>query len=404
MANITVHSGGLQYKYIEGKADKNERGVYPLIHTSERFADRLESPSDHIQQEDLEQLAHDPSIPFAMLEGKTVFVTGATGLLGSQVVKALACSNRVLGTGIQIVAFVRSVQKAKQVFGDLLERGDVQLVTGDISKPPVYEGSVDYIIHGASATSSKYFVSHPVETILTAVNGTHHILAFAKEKQAAGVLYLSSLEVYGTPAEDAGMIEESYSGYIDPLSVRSSYSEGKRMAECLCASFVSEYGVPVKMARLSQTFGAGVDYDDGRVFAEFARCAMEKKDIVLHTEGKTVRSYCYTKDAVAAMLFILLKGEAGAAYNVTNMQTRISIADMAQLVCDTFPESGIRTTFDTPKDVASFGYNPQMVIALDASKLAALGWKPTVGLREMFVRMAASMRAGRPGDGGGPAS
>lgn len=167
------------------------------------------------------------------------------------------------------------------------------------------------------------------------------------------------------------------------------------MVECLCASYASEYGVPVKIARLSQTFGAGVEYEDGRVFAEFARCALEKKNIVLHTKGQTVRSYCYTKDAVAAMLLILAKGESAAAYNVTNMDTRISIADMAQLVCDTFPQAGIQVTFDMPDDVAAFGYNPEMVIALDSGRLMELGWKPTTDLREMFIRLAKSMSGSR---------
>lgn len=351
-----------------------------------------ESPMDAILQEDLEQLVQDTSVPFDMLKNKTVFVTGATGLLGSQIVKALACANRMKDTGIRILTMVRSQEKAKKVFGSLLERGDVQLVTADVNDEIICEESVDYIVHGASATSSRYFVSNPVETIMTAVNGTVHVLEFARLKQVKGFLYLSSLEVYGTPASDAGMIDESYSGYIDPLAVRSSYSEGKRMVECICAAYVSQYGVPVRIARLSQTFGAGVEYDDGRVFAEFARCAIEKKNIVLHTAGKTERSYCYTKDAAAAMLLILLKGEDGTAYNVTNMNTRISIANMAQLVCDIFQESGIHVTFDMPKDVASFGYNPEMVIALDAGRLLALGWKPTVNLGEMFQRLAASMK------------
>ena len=352
----------------------------------------LESPQDAVLQEDLEQLLQDGMVPFELLKNKTVFVTGATGLLGSQIIKALLCSNRVLGTNTRIFALVRSEQKAGQVFGGLLSRGDLQLVYGDVSKVPECAHDIDYVIHGASATSSRYFVTNPVETILTAVNGTANMLAFAKQKQAKGFLYLSSLEVYGTPSQDAGLIAESYSGYIDPLKVRSSYSEGKRMVECLCASYTAEYDVPVNIARLSQTFGAGVTYDDGRVFAEFARCALEKKDIVLHTKGQTVRSYCYTKDAVAAMLLILLKGEPGGAYNVTNMDTKISIADMAQLVCDTFDKAGIQVTFDMPDDVESFGYNPEMVIALDSTKLASLGWKPTVGLKEMFTRLAASMK------------
>ena len=96
------------------------------------------------------------------------------------------------------------------------------------------------------------------------------------------MVYLSSLEVYGTPDGTKEFITESDYGYIDPLQARSSYSEGKRMVECLCKAYQEEYGVPVRVARLSQTFGTGVAYDDGRVFAEFARCAMEKKDIVLH--------------------------------------------------------------------------------------------------------------------------
>ncbi len=356
--------------------------------------DSYESPQNKILQEDLEMLVHDQAALFEKLREKTVFITGATGLLGSQAVKAIACANRILSTKTKILAFVRSKHKAEEVFGDLLNREEVHLIFGEVNAAETmicdsYE--IDYLIHGASATSSQYFVSHPVETIQTAVAGTINVLELAKRKKVKGLLYLSSLEVYGTPAQDAGMITESYSGYLDPLQVRSSYSEGKRMVECICASYASEYKVPVKIARLSQTFGAGVAYEDSRVFAEFARCAIEKKDIVLHTAGNTVRSYCYTKDAIAALLYILLEGETGAAYNVTNMDTKISIANMAQLVCDTFPQAGIHVTFDMPKDVASFGYNPEMVIALDSSKLMALGWKPTVNLQEMFTRMVDSM-------------
>ncbi len=354
-----------------------------------------ESPQDQILQEDIEQLVRDDSVPFSQLKDKTVFVTGATGLIGSQVVKALACSNRLLDTNIRILAFVRSGEKAEKVFGELLRRGDVQTVIGDVTDTIECEADIDYMIHGASATSSRYFVSHPVETIKTAVDGTVNVLEFARSRQVQGFLYLSSLEVYGTPSADAGMIDESYSGYLDPLQVRSSYSEGKRMVECICASYASEYQVPVKIARLSQTFGAGVTYDDSRVFAEFARCAIEKKDIVLHTAGKTVRSYCYTKDAVAALLFILLKGACGAAYNVTNMNTKLSIMQMAQLVCETFPESGIQVVFDIPKDTSAYGYNPEMVIALDSSRLMELGWRPSVDMQEMFVRLAASMQTER---------
>lgn len=348
----------------------------------------IESFNDKVLQNDFDEVA-ESNIPFAELDGKTVFVTGATGLIGSQYIKSIACYNRKKGTDIKIIAFVRSREKAEKVFGKI---PNIEIVTGDINNKIEYDGQVDYIIHGASATSSKYFVEHPVETIKTAIDGTTSILEFAKEKKIDGFVYLSSLEVYGTPNADAETIKENDYGYIDQLSVRSSYSEGKRMVECLCCSYASEYGVPVKIARLSQTFGAGVDYNDGRVFAEFARCAIEKKDIVLHTQGNTVRTYCYTTDAISAITYILLKGGIGEAYNVTNMNTACSIKEMAQLVCDIFKESEIKVVIDIPKDVASFGYNPEMVIRLDSTKLEGLGWKASVSLEEMFRRLVESMK------------
>lgn len=345
-----------------------------------------ESPDNKVLQEDLEILARS-DIGDMDWRDMSVFVTGATGLLGSQIVKALACLNRVKNAGMHILAFVRSAEKAGTVFGDLLDRGDIELVIGDVNMPVSFEGKVDYLIHGASPTSSRYFVTNPVETIYTAVDGAKNILEFAREKQVKGMVYLSSLEVYGTPLKEDGLIAEQDYGIIDPLSVRSSYSEGKRLVECLCASYAKEYHVPVKVARLSQTFGPGVDYQDGRVFAEFARCAAEKRDIVLHTQGRTVRSYCYTRDAVSAIFYILQKGGAGEAYNVTNMDTAVSIREMAEMVCKTIGESEIKVVYDIPEDVSAFGYNPEMVIRLDAGRLKALGWEATAGLEEMYRRM-----------------
>lgn len=351
---------------------------------------RIECEENPVLQKDMEDIANG-SVPFSEMSGKTVLVTGATGLIGSQILRALACRNRLYGENIHMMALVRNREKAEKMFAPLLERGELCLLIGDITQPLTVEGPVDFILHGASATSSQYFVSHPVETIFTAIDGTRNLLQLAVDKKVQGFVYLSSLEVYGTPAPDAGLIDESYSGYLDCMQVRSSYSEGKRMVECLCASYASEYGVPVKVARLSQTFGPGVEYHDGRVFAEFARCAIEKRDIVLHTAGNTVRSYCYTKDAVNALLYILLRGECGQAYNVTNMDTAVSIREMAQMVCDLFPESGIQLQFDMPKDLASFGYNPEMVIRLDSRKLQSLGWKAETGLEDMFRRLIESM-------------
>lgn len=350
----------------------------------------IESPDNEILQKDLEEAAM-LSLPLDELNGKSVFVTGATGLIGSQIIKFLLCLNRTKQMNIKVLAFARSEDKARKVFPYFDENDALELVLGDINQTICYDGEVDYIIHGASATSSKFFVSHPVETIQTAIDGTTNILEFAKAKEVSGFVYLSSLEVYGTPDASKNTIREDDYGYIEPLSVRSSYSEGKRMVECLCVSYAEEYGVPIKIARLSQTFGAGVEYNDGRVFAEFARCAIEGKDIILHTEGRTVRTYCYTTDAVTALLTILTKGAVGEAYNVTNKDTDISIYEMAKLVAG-LSEYGIEVKKDIPEDLASFGYNPEMVIRLDSSKLEELGWKASVDLEGMYTRLIQSMK------------
>lgn len=351
----------------------------------------VECPSDSVLQNDIEELLQ-INLPIEELNGKTILITGATGLIGSQLAMSIACFNRKKKINIKLVLIVRSIDKAKTKLTSIINRDYVTLIQNDILNPISYDGEVDYIIHTASATSSRYFVNNPVETINIAINGTKNILEFAKKKKIKSMVYLSSLEVYGIPNSNEKSITELDYGYIDPLQIRSSYSEGKRMAECLCCSYASEYNVPVKIARLSQTFGAGVEYNDTRVFAEFARCVIENKNIVLHTEGNTTRSYCYTKDAISALFTILLKGENREAYNVSDEKTAISIKDMALLVSNLFKESQVQVEFDIPNDLASYGYNPEMVIILNCEKLKRLGWTPSVNLKEMFCRLINSMK------------
>ena len=349
--------------------------------------DRIECPDNPLMQEDMDAIAKEfPLVD--RLKGKSFFITGGTGLIGSQVIKALGAINRTHDAGIKIHALARSEEKAKRVLGSLIDRGDVQIVKGDIFSFPYDEMDVDYIIHGASPTGSKFFVEKPVETIKTAIDGTIRLLEMAKDKKVGSMVYLSSLEVYGTPDASQEWMKENDFGQLDPAKVRSSYSEGKRMAECLCASYASEYGVPVKMARLSQTFGPGVEYDDGRVFMDFTRHALEGQDVILHTKGQTLRTYLYTKDAVTGILYILLAGENGESYNITNKETGITILQMAEMVCETVGKGKVSAKVEIPDDIAGFGYNPEMVIRLDTSKLEALGWKATVGFPDMFIRLA----------------
>ena len=265
-----------------------------------------ESADDSILQEDLDRIS-ESDIPLEELKGKTVLVTGATGLIGSLLVKALQCCNRRKETGIKILALVRNQEKAEKLFGDLLKREDLKLVIGDITMPVAVEDKIDYIIHCASITTSKIMISRPVDVIRTSLNGTENLLELAKEKQVRSMVYVSSMEMYGVlNLQDDQMVTEEMTGYLNPLALRSNYPESKRMCENMCVAYGTQYEVPVKIARLAQTFGAGVLPGENRVFAQFARSAMKGSDIVLHTEGKSEGNYCYTADAVRALLTILV--------------------------------------------------------------------------------------------------
>lgn len=351
--------------------------------------------------EDITRLADSDYIK--PLAGKSILVTGATGLLGSIAVKALCEFERRHHTGLRVLALARSAQKAETVFRGLSERDGLHIVVGDVNRPIAIDGALDFIIHGASVTGSKMFVEQPVETIDTLIGGTRNILELARAHAVEKVLFLSSLEVYGKPDADAYQMRESDVGYIDYTAVRSSYSEGKRLAECLCRAYGSEYGVPVVTVRLAQTFGPGVAPDDGRVFAQFARAVLDGQDITLNTRGLTYRNYCYTRDAVAAFFCVLTRGEPGEAYNVANPTTGITIANMAQMVCDNpaLGNGGIQVNYHVSQAPGAFGYNPEMKIALVTDKLEALGWHAEVDLSAMYERMIADMRQERAAAAGG---
>ncbi|MBD5157463.1 MAG: NAD-dependent epimerase/dehydratase family protein [Butyrivibrio sp.] len=348
-------------------------------------------PVDKYLSEDLENIA-ESSLPFEELYGSAVLVTGATGLVGSQAVKALLTMNRLKNAGIKVLAMVRSEEKARRTY-EGFESEDLSFLVQDVTEPIDASVSADYIIHTASPTSSKFFVEKPVETIKMAVDGTDNILSFAARTKAKGVVYLSSMEVYGVTDPGLSCVRESDLGYIDILNVRSSYSEGKRICECLCASYAKEYGVPVRIARLAQTFGAGIPYEENRVFAQFAKSAINKTDIVLHTEGNSVGNYCYTRDVIKAVLLLLIRGEAGEAYTVTNEESNTTIKGMAQMVADRIAGGGIKVVFDIPKDALTYGYAPDVKMQLNADKLRSLGWEPEIGLCETYERMIGSMLA-----------
>lgn len=336
-----------------------------------------------IQREDIQDFVS--SFPLReLLHNRTILITGATGLIGSNLVHCLLA----LDCKIKVVAPIRDLKKAVRIFSQN-ELENIRLIECDIVSYN-YDAlcDIDFIIHCAAPTASKYFIEHPVETFDVIYSGTKVLLNYARKRQIKGFVYLSSLEVYGEIYDDSKPVCEDSQGYLDIMAVRSSYPMAKRAAENLCCLYAAEYGVPVMVARLTQTTGAGIALDDNRVIAQFARLATYGNDIVLHTTGESARPYCYTTDAVSAILYILFKGQKGNVYNVANENTYISARDMAEFVRVNFNPS-IKVRVELKNDM---GYAPVTKLNLSTEKLKGLGWLPRYGLYEIFDRLIKSLR------------
>ena len=345
--------------------------------------------NENVLQEDLATISQANYIPWNQLEGRSVLVTGGTGLIGSTVIKALCYANTVKNLQLKIFALVRNLEKAERMLGS--ENKVLHFVQGSVENLPDISVPVDYIIHGASPTASLFFVEHPVETIQIAVQGTSNLLDLAKEKAVKSFIYLSSMEVYGAPQADT-LIPESQGCTLDSMVVRSCYPIAKRLCENLCASYAQEYHVSAKVIRLAQTFGPGVLKDDKRVFAEFARDAMEGKDIVLQTSGTSKREYLYTADAATAILTVLLKAQDGQAYNAGNPGTYCSIVEMAKLVADSIAKGKIQVKIPKCEGNKGFKFPPAHHLYLDVERIENLGWRPQKSLKEMYLRMMMEMK------------
>ncbi len=335
---------------------------------------------DKIIKEDLDNIKDVMFVPWNEIEGKTILISGATGLIGYTLVRTFYyCTNNT-----RIIAVTRNIEKAKKRFADIKSER-LYFVESEVEDLKSLPNDINYIIHGAANTSSSFFVTQPVECMSTAIIGTRNMLELAVEKRVKGFVFLSSMEVYGYP-EKGHKVREEDNCSISSYEVRSSYPISKIAAESLCEAYFSEYGVPIRIIRLTQTFGPGVSNNDRRVFAEFARCAIEKKSIVLKTAGTTSRSYLYTADAVTAIITVMLKGINGEIYNASNENTFCTIKEMAEIFSH---NAGIDIRYDIQGNNSS-GYANELFMDLDCSKLRGLGWdvqKDTVTLSDMIKRM-----------------
>lgn len=333
-----------------------------------------------LYQQEIESLALDSAIPWESLDDKSVVVTGATGLIGGMVARVLLARRDAVGKNTTVTCLVRDILKAETLLGEGFELIKWDGSTGEI---PALD-ACDFIIHCASNTDSRLMVERPVDTVLTTVEGTKSMLELAR-RTSARMVFVSSMEVYGAGAPEP--LDEHRGGELDAMNVRSSYPQAKQLAETLCASYASQYGVKVCVARLAQSFGPGIAENDKRVFAEFARCCRDGRDIGLLTDGSKSNMYVYTADVVRALLLLAVKGVSGEAYNVANEETFCSIWEMAHMVADAFGTSTKVTRVIDEHAAKRYAVSGRMW--LETAKLRGLGWEPTVGLQEMYRRMMA---------------
>jgi UDP-glucuronate decarboxylase len=340
---------------------------------------------------DLDEIL-DRDLPFELLAGSTVLVTGASGMLPSYVAYSLLALNDRRGAGITVHGLVRNQAKARRFLADVVDRPDFHLVVHDVSRPLELPGPVDYVIHGASPAQPVLHGTEPVTTMKANLLGSFHLLDLCVRKESRGFVLMSSAEVYGTQPPGAAFIDERSYGGFDILDPRACYAEGKRAAETICAVYQAQFGIECRLARFGHVYGPGMALDDGRVQADFAANVVAGQDILLNSDGSAERTYTYVGDAVAGLFYVLLRGDQ-MAYNIADPTGLVSIRRLAELFTQVRPEKGLRLVFTNESDIRS--YSPAKHQGLSSERLAALGWRPVVGLPTGLDRMVTEMEGRR---------
>ncbi|PMF64604.1 hypothetical protein BCV08_19135, partial [Vibrio breoganii] len=287
---------------------------------------------------------------------------------------------------INIVIAGRSKQKAVHRFGNLIEEGKLIYIDYDAtsSEPLIVESKIDYLIHGASNATPSVFASQPVETILANVTGLNVILQSAIAASASRVLYVSSSEVYGTTEGNTPYLETDY-GIIDVLNQRAAYPMSKRTGESLCIAYGLQHDLDTVIVRPGHIYGPIIQKSDNRASAQFARKAINGEDIVMKSAGTQLRSYCHAFDCASAILTVLVSGEKGNAYNISNPKSICTISELAKSIGK---EAGVNVVYESPSDIEKNSYNLMDNSSLSSLKLESLGWKPifdlSTGVRNML--------------------
>jgi nucleoside-diphosphate-sugar epimerase len=277
-------------------------------------------------------------------------------------------------------------------------RADLTLLRHDIRFPlPDPMPDFEYIVHAAGIASPIYYRAHPLETMDANIDGLRRLLDYARARIDAGhafdgFIFYSSSEIYGDPAPEAIPTPEDYRGNVSCTGPRACYDESKRYGETLCVIYARYYGVPVKQVRPFNNYGPGLKISDRRVIPDFARDVVNARNIVLLSDGKPMRTFCYVADAVCGYYKALVRGRPGEPYNVGIDRPEISMRDLAERVVgcarELFGYAG-RVVVNPPADADYLVDNPNRRCPDMTKSRTELGYDPSIlideGLRRSLV-------------------
>lgn len=319
------------------------------------------------------------------LKGKSIAITGGTGMIGSFLVDVLMYRNLNCKQNIDIYVFGRDEEKAKKRFGEYSKSVYYNFVKQDINEAVCGEVGgaqikhIDYVIHGASNTHPVAYASDPIGTISANVIGLNNLLVWAANLKCERFVFLSTVEIYGENKGDTDKFAEDYLGYIDCNTMRAGYPESKRTGEALCQAYIKQMNMDVVIPRLSRVYGPTMLSTDTKALSQFILKGVNKEDIVLKSEGTQEFSYSYVADAVSGIFKIMFDGACGMAYNIASDESDIMLKDLAKIIAD---YSGKNVVFELPDEVESAGYSKATKATLNIDKIKELGWESRFNMKK----------------------
>lgn len=311
-------------------------------------------------------------------EGR-LLVSGATGLIGTALIDCLMVMNDKYKTNYKVVGIAKDSKRAEERLGVYFGRQDFEFVSCDVNQTLPEMGDVDYVIHAASNTHPISYSTDPVGTIRTNVTGTENMIEYMRMHKGKRFIFLSSVEIYGQCREGQLDFAEEDCGYINCNQLRAGYPESKRVGESMCCAYGSQYGLDVLIARLCRVYGPTMLQDDSKALSQFIRKAVQGEDIVLKSNGQQFYSYIHVLDAVRAIMFLLDKGIAGEAYNVSADSSNVKLCELADMLAGF---AGKKVVYELPDETERQGYSKATRAILKSDKLNQLGWKESYDIYE----------------------